>query len=97
MVRGSRLHRPLWSVARVVNEEFALSTGCSDNDLAALGATFLDDGTEWWAHGNYHIFLVLRVVMCLPIDQLEDVVGLVGGATHQLPLESCLFLLSDAR
>ena len=34
--------------------------------------------------------------MCLPIDQLEDIIGLVGGATHQLPLESCLLLLSDA-
>jgi hypothetical protein len=34
--------------------------------------------------------------MCLPIDQLEDIVGLVGGAAHQLPLESCLLLLSDA-
>lgn len=35
--------------------------------------------------------------MCLSIDQLEDIVGLVGGPTHQLPLESCLLLLSDAR
>lgn len=35
--------------------------------------------------------------MCLTIDQLEDIIGLVGGATHELPLESCLLLLSDAR
>jgi hypothetical protein len=34
--------------------------------------------------------------MRLPIDQFEDIIGLVGGATHQLPLESCLLLLSDA-
>lgn len=35
--------------------------------------------------------------MCLSIDQLEDIIGLVRGATHQLPLKSCLLLLSDAR
>jgi hypothetical protein len=34
--------------------------------------------------------------MRLPIDQLEDIIGLVGGATHQLPLESCLLVLSHA-
>jgi len=35
--------------------------------------------------------------MRLPIDQLEDIIGLVRGPTHQLPLESCLLLLSDGR
>ena len=35
--------------------------------------------------------------MCLSIDQLEDIIGLVGGATHELPLESCLLLLSHGR
>jgi hypothetical protein len=96
LIRSPRLHRALWPVTRVVNEEFALSTGSSDNDLATLGASLLDDGTQGWAHRD-HILLVLGVVMRLPIDQLEDIIGLVGGPTHQLPLESCLLLLSDGR
>lgn len=35
--------------------------------------------------------------MCLAIDQLEDIIGLVGSPTHQLALESCLLLLCDGR
>ena len=81
LIRSPRLHQALWPVTRVVNEEFALSTGSSDNDLATLGASLLDDGTQGWAHRD-HILLVLGVVMRLPIDQLEDIIGLVGGPTH---------------
>ena len=96
LIRRPRLHRSLRTVSRVVNEEFALSTGCSNYDLATLGTTLLDDGTQGWAHGD-HVFFVLRIVICLPINQLEDIIGLVGSSSHQLALESCLFLLSDGR
>ena len=50
LIRRPRLHRSLRTVSRVVNEEFALSNGSSDNDLATLGASLLDNGTQGWAH-----------------------------------------------